>query len=272
MGRCASSSRTRHVAGFMLPSVVGTWPPHHAVRKEPASRSHTRLGHLNGTSELRIVELFGVFSPAFQDEHETCATLSLLSLSYPEAFFAMLVSFWRPACSSVSRSPAHAYLLTHPASVEHSGDGEASTDEGLDCGPGGLPLPACGSGYRAVAGVDARPPVGSEAVGHLAEDHGGADFLLTDVVGRRHAAVAEEDEELAAPRLDLALQLAASRMGSGDTEQGIQAALGFGGVGGECAVLQRRSSLADTDGPAQMITEFRRHHAVAAVDGVLNVA
>lgn len=96
--------------------------------------------------------------------------------------------------------------------------------------------------------------------------------VLNIIRGRWHAAVAEKDKELAAPRLDLALQFAASRMGSGDTEQSIQAALGLGGVSGERAVLQLRSSLADTDGPAQVITEFRRHHAVAAVDGVLNVA
>src|SRR5687767_6958831 len=69
------------------------------------------------------------------------------------------------------------------------------------------------------------------AIGDLAEDHGGADFLLATVVGRRHAAVGEKDEELAPPRLDLALQLASGRMGGGASDQGIEAPLGLGGVG-----------------------------------------
>lgn len=39
MGRRASSpSREYRVAGIMLPSVVGMWPPHHAVQKEPAGQ------------------------------------------------------------------------------------------------------------------------------------------------------------------------------------------------------------------------------------------
>ena len=56
--------------------------------------------------------------------------------------------------------------------------------------------------------MDAWSPVGSKAVGYFAEDHGGADFPLTDVVGRWHTASAEEDKELAAPRLALPLRLA----------------------------------------------------------------
>jgi hypothetical protein len=75
-------------------------------------------------------------------------------------------------------------------------------------------------------------------------------LLLTAVVGRRHAAVGEKDEELAAPRLNQALQLASGRMGGGDTDQGIEAPRG---VGGQRAVLQARSSLADADRLAQMI-------------------
>jgi transposase len=35
MGRWASSPRMHHVAGFMLPSVVSTRPPHHAIRRNP---------------------------------------------------------------------------------------------------------------------------------------------------------------------------------------------------------------------------------------------
>src|SRR5512144_727883 len=46
-----------------------------------------------------------------------------------------------------------------------------------------------------------------------------------------------------------------------------RASLRLGGVGDERAVLQAGSSLADADGPTQMVADLRRHHAVAAVDG-----
>src|SRR3954470_6772681 len=42
-GRRASSPPSDHpVAGLVLPSVVGTGPPHHAVRREPAGQSKAR--------------------------------------------------------------------------------------------------------------------------------------------------------------------------------------------------------------------------------------
>lgn len=73
-------------------------------------------------------------------------------------------------------------LLTRLAAAEPLSDDEGAVDEVADGGPGGLALAARGSGDGTIACVDARPPVGSEAVGDLAEDHGRADFLLTDVV------------------------------------------------------------------------------------------
>ena len=76
--------------------------------------------------------------------------------------------------------------------AEPLSDDESAVDQVVDGGPGGLALAARGSGDGAIAGVNARPPLGPEAVGDLAEDHGRADFLLTAVVGGRHAAVAEE--------------------------------------------------------------------------------
>src|SRR4051794_41678341 len=43
MGCRASSPPSDHpVAGLVLPSVVGTGPPHHAVRREPAGQSKAR--------------------------------------------------------------------------------------------------------------------------------------------------------------------------------------------------------------------------------------
>ena len=79
-----------------------------------------------------------------------------------------------------------------------SGDSEVAVDEVADGSPGGCPVQSCGAGDRSVSGVDFRPPLRPEAVGDLAEHDGGSDFLLRAVVGRRHPAVLEEDEELAA--------------------------------------------------------------------------
>ncbi len=87
-----------------------------------------------------------------------------------------------------------------------SGDGEAAVDEVADGIEGGLAFDAGGAGDGAVSGMDLRAPVGSEAIGDLAEDDGRPDFALGDVVGGRHAPVGEEDEELGAPRLDLTLE------------------------------------------------------------------
>jgi hypothetical protein len=80
------------------------------------------------------------------------------------------------------------------------------------------------------------------------------------------------DEEFGAPRLDLALEIGPSGMGCGDADQGIEAALGLGGVVCEGAILQTRSSLADPDGPAQEFADFRGEDAIATVDGVLDIA
>ncbi len=80
-------------------------------------------------------------------------------------------------------------------------------------------------------------PVGSEAAADLSEDDG---------------AVSEEDEELGAPSLDLALAVGAGREAT--------------------RASRRRSALAASDGPAQEIADFRGEQGVAAVDGVLDVA
>lgn len=68
----------------------------------------------------------------------------------------------------------------------------------------------------------------AKAVGDLAEDDGRPDLALGDVVGGRHIAVGEENEELGAPRLDLALKDLPGGMGGGDAEQGVEAPFGLG--------------------------------------------
>ena len=128
------------------------------------------------------------------------------------------------------------------------------------------------AGERAVAGMDARAPLGAEAVGDFSQDHRGADFALRDVVGRRHAAVGQEDEEFAPPGLDLRLQGAAIGMGGGRTEQRVEATVRFRKILGERGVAQRSSSLADPDRPAQQIADLRGEDGIAAIDGVLHIA
>ncbi len=66
------------------------------------------------------------------------------------------------------------------------GDG---LDRGLAVEPGG-------AGDGAIAGMDPGAPVGAKAAGDLAQDDGGPEFAFADVVGRRYAAVFENDEEL----------------------------------------------------------------------------
>lgn len=153
------------------------------------------------------------------------------------------------------------YIMQQEASIRSCSPGwlvrmverwQGFSEEGLGDRPGGLTLAAWGSDDRTIAGMDARGPIGTESIGDLAENHRGAELLLIGVAAGRHAAVVKEGKDLAMPRLDLAQQLAASQMESGSTEQGIQAALGLGGVSSEGAVRQL-------------------HHAVAAVDGVLYV-
>jgi hypothetical protein len=76
----------------------------------------------------------------------------------------------------------------------------------------------------------------------------------------------------AAPCLELLLQVPPGGMGGGDADQGIEAALGLGGGGGQGTVLQAGSSLADADGPAQVVADLGRDDGVAAGEGVLHIA
>lgn len=48
--------------------------------------------------------------------------------------------------------------------------------------------------------------------------------------------------------------------------------VGLGGIGGQHCVFQAAPSLANADGPTQVIADFQGKGPVAAVDGVLNIA
>lgn len=119
--------------------------------------------------------------------------------------------------------------------------------------------------------MDLGAPVRSEAVGDLAEHDRGADLALRDVVGGGDLTVGEKDEEFAPPCFDLFEQHFSSWMRDGHPHQAGQHIVSLGGVGGERCVFQAASSLADPDGPAQMIADFWGEGHVAAIDGVLNI-
>ena len=92
--------------------------------------------------------------------------------------------------------------------------------------------------------MDLCAPIGAKPVGDLAEDDGGSDLPLGNIVGGRDSSVGQENEELGAPRLDLTLQNLSGGMGGGDGDQSVEAPFGFRRIGGQGAILQVRSSLA----------------------------
>jgi len=73
--------------------------------------------------------------------------------------------------------------------------------------------------------------------------------------------VGEKDKDLAAPSLDLSLQILSGRNGN----QGHQTLFGSSGIGGLECCLHAESSLANANGPAQVITDFGSDHKDTAV-------
>ena len=67
-------------------------------------------------------------------------------------------------------------------------DPDSSSSGGLEDGPD--------------VGIESGAPLGSEAIGDLAEDDAGPKCLLGAVIGRRDGAVGDEDEEVLAEALD----------------------------------------------------------------------
>lgn len=120
--------------------------------------------------------------------------------------------------------------------------------------------------------MDLCTPVGPEAVGDLSEHDRGTDLAFGYVVGSRDLAVGEEYKELSSPSLDLLEQHLSCRMGNRHAHQAGEHVVGLGRVGHQSCVLQAFSSLANPDGPAQMIADFGGKSHVPAVDGILNVA
>jgi len=100
--------------------------------------------------------------------------------------------------------------------------------------------------------MDLRAPVGAETTDDFAEDGGGPDLALGYIIGGRYVRIGHEDEELGAPSLDFLEQGLAGRMRHGCRDEG---------------VLELTSSLADADGPADMVAD--EAHLMAAAEFLL---
>jgi hypothetical protein len=119
------------------------------------------------------------------------------------------------------------WLSLRGVGQELSIEGEAEGMKDADAASSG------GFEDRADVGVEVGAPFGSEAVGDLAEDDAGPQRLFRPVVGGRHRAVGQEDEQGLPGALDDALQLQPWLGVRHDLEQAIERALEPGVVGGQ---------------------------------------
>src|SRR3954449_4749510 len=98
-------------------------------------------------------------------------------------------------------------------------------------------------------GVERGPPLGSKAVGDLAEHNAGPERLFGAIVGWRDGPVGDEHEQVLAEALEDTLELLSSRGRGRDREQGDEPSLKAGLVEHERAVGQGRPPAADANGP-----------------------
>ena len=137
-------------------------------------------------------------------------------------------------------------------------DGEAVLAAGVDDGSDG--------------GKELAAPLGTEAVGHLAEDDTGTQRAFRGVVGVGHVAVGDEDEEVGADLGEALAQTDAVAVGRRQLHYRVHAPLEVGTVLEKRADLEPVSSLADGNGAKQEPFHHRREDVVAGIDGVLDIA
>src|SRR3712207_140701 len=101
-------------------------------------------------------------------------------------------------------------VIAHPWSGCNEGGAGAAGTEGMES-----PDATQGSGGDdgEHGGVDRGTPGGADAVGDFAEDHGGPERSLGQVVGRRHVAAGDEHEQLVLGSGDAVAQFAPGRGG-----------------------------------------------------------
>src|ERR671939_1818667 len=93
MGLCVSSPSSEYrAAGFMLPSVVDTRPPHYAVRPRPAGQSKTRGAPWEASTALLPASLIPRPGDGTSENRNGPAGQSC---SNPMCFIVLLCGGWR---------------------------------------------------------------------------------------------------------------------------------------------------------------------------------
>src|SRR5215210_3873978 len=121
-------------------------------------------------------------------------------------------------------------------------------------------------------GVERSPPLGSKAVGDLAEHNAGPERLFGAIVGRRDGPVGDEHEKVLAEALDDTLERLSGRGRGHDREQGVEPFLKPGLVEHERGVCQGVLPAANANGPLQEPHHARSKGRVTGINRVLNIA
>src|SRR5208282_3652431 len=125
---------------------------------------------------------------------------------------------------------------------------------------------------RSNVGIELRAPLASKAVGYLSIDRAGAQRPLRAVVCGFEVPVGDEDEEMAADRLDGFLQLSSGFVGRLQAKEAIEPPVQVAQVDFEGAVGQPVAPPSDGAGALEQALQARREQSVAFVDDVLGVA
>src|SRR5215213_783783 len=121
-------------------------------------------------------------------------------------------------------------------------------------------------------GVERGTPLGSKAVGDLAEHNAGPERLFGAIVGRRDGAVGDEHEKVLAEALDDTLELLSGRGRGHDREQGVEPFLKPGLVEHERGICQGLPPAANANSPFQEPHHPGSKSGVTGIDCILNIA
>ena len=100
----------------------------------------------------------------------------------------------------------------------------------------------CGFEDGADVGVELGAPLRAEAVRHFSEDNAGPDRLLGAVVGRRHVAIGDKDEEVLTELLDHALELVALAAFGAEAQKRIELVIELSCIAAQRGIGQLRAS------------------------------
>src|SRR5215213_1581836 len=121
-------------------------------------------------------------------------------------------------------------------------------------------------------GVERGTPLGSKAVGDLAEHHAGPERLFGAIVGWRDGPVGDEHEKVLAEALDNTLELLSGRGRRRDRKQGVEPFLKARLVEHERAVCQGVPPAANANGPFQEAHHARSKGFITSINRILNIA